>query len=89
MSTVPSLLDVPIDGPILDPTPLERDVAPLLERIVAARRDLAQIDAQRASAAKLLAEDLPTASAEARARLERAQQELEAYLQARVAGPIP
>lgn len=91
MSTIPSpaLFDTAIDGPILETTALEGDVAEVLERIVAARRELEQFEAERERMAHALVTTIPAGCAEARRRLDAAQAELEAYVKARVEGPIP
>jgi hypothetical protein len=88
MSTIPLLDEAAIDGPILDLKPLDADVATLLEAIVHARRELQQLEGERERMAHALAATLPAACAEARRRLEAAQEALEAYLRARVEGPL-
>lgn len=88
MSTVPSLLDAPADGPMFDSGPLERPLGLVVGELVAARRDLERLRADRERATQLLA-DVDGTLARAKARVTVAEEAFEAYLQARVEGPLP
>lgn len=90
MSTVPapgSLLDSPIDGPIVDTGPLEIPVQVLVEEVVAARRELAAIRAKREAAAKLLA-DVDGTLDRASKRVLAAEEAWHRYIHTRVEGPL-
>lgn len=90
MSTVPAtpLLDAPADGPMFDAAALEAPLAAVISEIVAAKRELARIRGDRERAVQLLA-DADGSLLRANRRVDNAAKNLDAYLAARVEGPIP
>lgn len=73
MSTVPSLLDAAADGLMFDTGPIEKPLGLVVEELVAARRDLERIRADRARAVQLLA-DVDGTLKRAQARVDGAEQ---------------